>query len=175
MAEFKKSRFDSDNTEWSTPFDFFNPWNHIFKFTLDVCATAKNAKVQKYFDIQQNGLKQSWQGHVCWMNPPYGRDMVKWLQKAKYEADNNGVTTVCLIPSRTNTTWWHSLCLKASEIWFVIGRPKFGDMEYGLPLPLVVVVFAPNAKQCKIGSYHLPRVIKNNGKTPIVGDTPQLK
>ncbi len=154
MANFSKTRFNSKTTEYSTPTGFFQPLDDIFHFTLDVCATPENNKVAKYFTKEQDGLVQPWAGNVCWMNPPYGRDMVKWLAKAKHEADNCGVTTVCLIPSRTNTSWWHSICLKASQIWFVLGRPKFDNTSHGLPLPLVVVVFEPNATQCRVGTYY---------------------
>lgn len=153
MANFDKNRFDAKTVEWSTPFDFFNPLNKEFKFSLDVCATHKNKKVKQCYTLKQNGLIQQWKGNVCWMNPPYGRDMVKWLEKAKFELDNFDVTTVCLIPARTNTSWWHKICLKASEIRFVLGRPKFGDATHGLPFPLAIVIFSPKSKFCKVGTY----------------------
>lgn len=153
MANFNKNRFAAKTTEWATPPEFFAPLNDEFHFTLDVCATHKNKKVKKCFTKSENGLRQSWKGHVCWMNPPYGRAMVLWLQKAQASAQYSGATTVCLIPARTNTAWWHDICLKAAEIRFVLGRPKFGDAEHGLPFPLAVVVFAPDAKECKVGTY----------------------
>ena len=154
MANFDKNRFNAKTTEWETPYDFFAPLNQEFKFTLDVCATKENKKVEKYFTIKDNGLVQSWENEVCWMNPPYGRTMVKWLEKAKYEADFFDATTVCLIPARTNTSWWHEICLKAKEIRFVKGRPKFGNAEHGLPFPLAIVIFAPNKNECKVGTYN---------------------
>lgn len=153
MANFDKNRFDAKTIEWATPLDFFKPLNDEFNFTLDVCATHENKKVGKCFTLNENGLIQSWKGNVCWMNPPYGRTMQKWLEKAKYEADYFDVTTVCLIPARTNTRWWHKICLKSAEIRFVLGRPKFGDATHGLPFPLAIIVFAPNIKVCKVGTY----------------------
>ena len=152
MANFDKNRFAAKSVEWETPFEFFSPLNAEFKFTLDVCATQENKKVSNCFTLSENGLIQSWKDNTCWMNPPYGREMVKWLEKAKNET-KSGVTTVCLIPARTNTSWWHSICLKASEIRFVKGRPKFGNATHGLPFPLAIIIFAPDTKQCKVGTY----------------------
>ena len=76
------------------------------------------------------------------MNPPYGRDVPRWLARALDES-KRGATTVCLIPARTNTGWFHALCLEAAEVRFVRGRPKFGDADHGLPLPLAVVIYRP--------------------------------
>lgn len=153
MANFDKNRFNSNTQEWETPLDFFMPLHKEFNFTLDVCATAENKKLPTFFSIADNGLIQSWQHNICWMNPPYGRDMVKWLIKAKNEADHFGVITVCLIPARTNTNWWHSICLKASEIRFVKGRPKFGIAAHGFPSPLAIIIFRKETIICKVGTY----------------------
>lgn len=153
MTSFDKDRFNAKSVEWETPIDFFKPLNNEFNFTLDVCATHENKKVDKCFTLLENGLIQSWGGNVCWMNPPYGRDMVQWLEKAKKESECFGVTTVCLIPARTNTRWWHTICLNSSEIRFVLGRPKFGNTSHGLPFPLALVVFSPNVTTCKISTY----------------------
>lgn len=73
--------FSSKTCEWETPQDLFDQLNDEFHFTLDVCATAKNAKCQKYFTKESDGLKQSWQGHTVWCNPPYGKGMELWIQK----------------------------------------------------------------------------------------------
>lgn len=152
MADFDKNRFNSKTIEWATPDDFFNPLHKEFNFTLDVCATHENKKVIRCFTKSENGLKQQWKDNVCWMNPPYGREMIDWLEKAKNEAEINGTTTVCLIPARTNTKWWHNIVLTASEIRFVLGRPKFGDASHGLPFPLAVVVFS-DKDSFTIGTY----------------------
>jgi site-specific DNA-methyltransferase (adenine-specific) len=155
MADFDKNRFDSKTIEWETPLDFFEPLNKEFNFTLDVCATHENKKVDNCFTLDENGLSKSWKSNVCWMNPPYGREMIKWLEKAKYEADYFDVTTVCLIPARTNTSWWHKLCIKSTEIRFVLGRPKFGGAKHGLPFPLAIVIFSKNeGEYCKVATYN---------------------
>ena len=104
MARFEK-KFESATVEWPTPQELFDELHAEFSFTTDVAATDENAKCAHYYTQEQDGLKQDWRG-VCWMNPPYGRSMVEWLKKAIRETWN-GTTTVCLIPARTNTAWWH--------------------------------------------------------------------
>lgn len=112
--------------EWETPQDFFDEINKEFNFTLDVCASAENAKCEKYFSENDNALIQDWTG-TCWMNPPYGRTISKWIKKA-YEESKKGATVVCLIPSRTETLWWHNYCMKG-DIRFIKGRLKFGGQN----------------------------------------------
>jgi phage N-6-adenine-methyltransferase len=129
--------FLSHKQDWETPRSIFEPLNKEFHFTLDTCATADNAKCEKYFTLEENGLKQEWQG-VCWMNPPFG-DKAKWIKKA-FKESVKGATVVCLVPARTNTNWWHDYCMKG-EIRFIRGRPKFKGAKYGLPQPLAIVVF----------------------------------
>lgn len=127
--------------------------NEEFRFTLDVAADKQNRKVERYFDEEVNGLEQSWKDEVCWCNPPYGRIVPKWIEKAKAETEN-GATSVLLILAKTNTKWFHELCMTASEIRFIKGRPKFIGAKDGLPFPLMLVIFRPSETEpCKIGSY----------------------
>jgi len=132
--------FSSKTDEWTTPQDFFDRLNEEFHFTLDVCATPENTKCRRYFTKHENGLLQKWEG-VCWMNPPYGRVIGQWVKKA-YESALDGATVVCLLPARTDTSWWHDYCMKG-EIRFVRGRLKFGDASENAPFPSAVVVFRP--------------------------------
>lgn len=80
--------FSSKSDSWETPQDFFDKLNDEFKFELDVCADEFNAKCLAYFSKKYDGLKQDWTG-ACWMNPPYGREIGKWVQKA-YESALGG-------------------------------------------------------------------------------------
>lgn len=138
MARLEK-QFESATVEWSTPDSIFEPLNHEFNFTLDVAANEKNSKCEKFISKEQDGLIQSWSGN-CWMNPPYGRGLSNWMKKAVQE-QKNGVTTVCLIPARTNTNWFHDVVIPHAEIRFVRGRPKFGNADQGLPWPLLILIF----------------------------------
>ena len=138
FEQFNKVHFSSKTDLWSTPQAFFDKYDDIYGFTLDVCATKENAKCSSYFIKEQDGLNQKWFG-VCWMNPPYGRGIKDWVKKA-YESSLNGVTVVCLLPSRTDTSWWHDYCMKGT-IEFIRGRLKFGDSKNPAPFPSAIVIF----------------------------------
>jgi phage N-6-adenine-methyltransferase len=78
----------SETCEWATPQEFFDRLNEQHHFELDVCATPENAKCERFFTKEQDGLKQEWTGR-CWMNPPYGREIGDWMRKA-YESTFGG-------------------------------------------------------------------------------------
>jgi phage N-6-adenine-methyltransferase len=134
-----KVLFSSATDEWSTPQDLFDKYNAIYQFDLDVCATPQNAKCKEYFTRADDGLAQVWQG-TCWMNPPYGREIGLWVHKA-YRSSKDGATVVCLLPSRTDTKWFHDYCLPHGQIEFLRGRLKFGGAKNPAPFPSMVVVF----------------------------------
>lgn len=131
--------FSSATDLWATPQDFFDKLHAEFGFTLDVCANASNAKCRDYFTAEQDGLAQDWGYHSCWMNPPYGRTIGRWMRKA-LESAKAGATVVCLVPARTDTAWWWDYAMKG-EIRFIRGRLKFGGHETNAPFPSAVVVF----------------------------------
>ena len=116
----------------------FDELNKEFGFELDVCALPENAKCEKYYTPEIDGLKQQWRG-ICWMNPPYGREIGAWMEKA-YESSLEGATVVCLVPARTDTRWFHDFAMRG-EIRFIKGRLKFGDSKNSAPFPSAVVVF----------------------------------
>lgn len=132
--------FSSKTDLWYTPDDFYEKYNSVYNFETDVCATHENAKCENYYTQEVDGLLQDWQG-VCWMNPPYGRTIGKWMKKA-YESSLNGATVVCLVPARTDTNWWHDFAMNG-EIEFIKGRLKFGGSKNSAPFPSAVVVFKP--------------------------------
>ena len=130
----------SASVEWATPQDFFDRLDAEFGFDLDVCATAENAKCQKFYCESDDGLSKSWTGTV-WMNPPYGKEISQWVRKA-WESARDGATVVCLLPARTDTAWFHSYCLDG-EVRLIRGRLAFGRVGNPAPFPSVVVVFRP--------------------------------
>lgn len=140
-----KSLFTSNTNEWATPQAFFNELNKEFAFTLDPCATAENAKCRCYFTKEVDGLKQSWQGETVFCNPPYGRDISKWVAKAHTESAN-GATVVMLIPARTDTLYFHDYIYGKHEIRFIRGRLHFNESKAGAPFPSMVVVMRPTGK-----------------------------
>ncbi len=132
------THFSSKTDMWATPDNFFKALDAEFGFQTDVCATAENAKCAKFFTVSDNGLVQKWEG-VCWMNPPYGRTIGQWMQKA-YESSQAGATVVCLVPARTDTAWWHDFAMKGT-VRFIRGRLKFGGSKKDAPFPSAVVIF----------------------------------
>ncbi|GEA16775.1 DNA N-6-adenine-methyltransferase of bacteriophage [Moorella sp. E308F] len=137
-----KGLFSSASDEWETPQELFDQLNEEFHFDLDPCATPQNAKCAQFFTKKENGLKQDWFGTV-FMNPPYGREIKQWVQKA-YEEAEKGCTVVCLLPARTDTSWFHDYCLKG-EIRFLRGRLKFGSAKNSAPFPSMIVIFRKKA------------------------------
>ena len=134
----KSVHFSSATDLWATPQAFFDELNKEFGFELDVCALPENAKCEKYYTPEIDGLKQQWRG-ICWRNPPYGREIGAWMEKA-YESSLEGATVVCLVPARTDTRWFHDFAMRG-EIRFIKGRLKFGDSKNSAPFPSAVVVF----------------------------------
>lgn len=135
----KRHRPEPARFTWATPRSFFNKLHREFRFDLNACANADNAKCRKFFSLSDDALKQEWHGSV-WMNPPYGRRIGAWVKKA-FEASKNGARVVCLLPASTDTTWWHDYVAKAQEVRFVRGRLKFGDSNNAAPFPSAVVIF----------------------------------
>ena len=130
----------SSNTDlWATPQWLFDSLNSHYQFTLDVCALPENAKCKKYFSPDVDGLKQKWEG-ICWMNPPYGREIKKWVKKA-YESAKDGAVVVALLPARTDTAWFWDYVIHKAKIEFIKGRLKFGDGKGSAPFPSMIVVW----------------------------------
>ena len=136
-------RWHGKGREWATNPELFNELDKEFHFTLDVCASDWNAKCINYFNEEVDGLKQSWEGFICWMNPPYGKALNDWMKKA-YQESQKGVTVVCLVPAATDTAWWHEYAMKGKEIRFMRKRPKFFTKEgtwQCIFSPSVIVIF----------------------------------
>ena len=142
MTLNKGVHFSSATDQWATPQDFFDNCDKKYgPFTLDVCADEVNAKCPRFFSKEEDGLKQQWKG-ICWMNPPYGREIGRWMKKA-YLSSLEGATVVCLVPARTDTKWWHDYAMKG-EIVFIKGRLKFGGSKNSAPFPSALVIFKGN-------------------------------
>jgi len=142
MASFN-GKFESTKQDWETPVELFNEINDEFNFTLDAAASEENKKVDNFYSKEDDGLSRSWSKQVVWVNPPYGDrkyKIIDWIKKAASER-LNGATTVMLIPARTNTNWFHDICLRHGEVRFIRGRPRFGGAQHGLPQPLCYVIF----------------------------------
>ena len=134
--------FSSKTDLWETPQEFFDKLDKEFHFNLDVCALPENAKCAAYYTPEMDGLIQPWYGR-CWCNPPYGREIEKWVERAYCSAVEGGAIVVMLLPARTDTRWFHEYIYGKAEIRFVRGRLKFGGSKNSAPFPSMVVVFRP--------------------------------
>ena len=141
ISRLNQALFSSKTAEWETPQAFFDLLNAQYHFETDVCATHENAKCKHYFTKEEDGLSKDWQG-VCWMNPPYGREIGAWVKKA-YFSFRQGATVVCLLPARTDTAWFHDYVKDKAEITFIRGRLKFGNAANSAPFPSMVAVYRP--------------------------------
>jgi len=132
--------YSSKTIEWETPQWLFDELNAEFNFVLDVCATLDNTKCKYYYTKENNGLEGIW-GGTCWMNPPYGREIGKWVKKAYEESKKGCCKVVCLLPARTDTRWFHDYIYNKAEIRFIKGRLKFGGSKNSAPFPSMLVIF----------------------------------
>lgn len=135
----------SKKMDWCTPQDFFNELNAEFHFVLDAAATDKTAKCKHYYTPETDGLAHSWDfGGAVFCNPPYGKEIGKWVKKA-FEEAKKGITIVLLIPSRTDTTYFHDYIYGKAEIRFIRGRLRFTDDDGNpagpAPFPSMVVIY----------------------------------
>lgn len=139
-----RSLLSSKSNEWATPQAVFDELNKEFNFTLDPAATSENAKCQRFFTKEQDGLKQDWSGETVFCNPPYGREIGKWVEKCFNEHIKHNITIVMLIPARTDTTYFHEYIYNHAEIRFIKGRIKFiqnGKEGDAAPFPSMIVIY----------------------------------
>lgn len=129
MSRVNRGLFSSLRGNWKTPKALFQGLHAEFCFDFDPCPSHPS------FD----GLVSDW-GEVNFVNPPYGKEIGKWIRKG-YEEYLKGKTVVFLIPSRTDTKWWHQFILKASEIRFIKGRLRFDDQKNAAPFPSAIAIF----------------------------------
>ena len=127
MSIKREALYSSSTDEWETPQYLFDELDKVFHFTLDACATPDNAKCAAYYTPEQDGLQQPWTGNV-WCNPPYGKMLPQWLEKAHQEIRENADVIVMLIHARTDTKWFHQYIYRQPgvEHFFIKGRLKFG-------------------------------------------------
>ena len=136
-----KGLYSSATDEWATPQALFDELDAEFHFNLDPASTDLNHKCQRYFTKAEDGLLQNWGGCQVFCNPPYGRQIGCWVEKAYREKDKPGTTVVMLLPARTDTRWFHDYIYGNAEIRFIKGRLKFGEAKGNAPFPSMVVIF----------------------------------
>lgn len=134
--------FSSRDDRWDTPQEFYDALDKEFGFTLDPCADEFNHKCEKYFTKEDDGLSQDWGGEVVFCNPPYGRSVSLWVEKAFNEVYvGDCLCCVMLIPARTDTQYFHRFIYHKAEVRFVKGRIKFGASTNNAPFPSMIVIY----------------------------------
>ena len=108
--------YSSKKHDWETPQELFDMLDSQVHFTLDVCATKENAKCKQYYTLKDDGLRQSWGDNVCWMNPPYGREIGKWVPKEWIES--------VLSTIKENPQWTFLLLTKNPNRYLEFKYPK---------------------------------------------------
>ena len=133
----------SDRSDWETPRELFVRCDSIWHFDLDVASSDDNALCEQHFTKDSDALEQSWGGHRSWMNPPYGREIAAWVEKAARESEKPNTIVVGLLPARTDTAWWTRWVEPmAAEIQFLSGRVRFcigGIQQQSSPFPSALV------------------------------------
>ncbi|MEA4960369.1 DNA N-6-adenine-methyltransferase [Lutispora sp.] len=136
--------FSSKTDLWATPQWLYDELHKEFNFQLDAACNRENCKCYRGLFIEKfDGLQEDWyRERSIWLNPPYGRQIGKWVKKA-YVESQKGCTVVCLLPARTDTKWFHDYIYNKAEIRFIKGRLKFGGHENAAPFPSMIVIFRP--------------------------------
>lgn len=137
--------FKSVKMDWGTPDSLFNQLDLEYNFQRDLAASDINAKCLTYFTELDNSLNIDWHklSGWSWLNPPYGRQLKHWIKKCHEEAEL-GAKIVCLLPARTDTSYFHDYIYGKYEITFLRGRVKFlnnGEEMDAAPFPSMIVVF----------------------------------
>lgn len=140
---------------WCTPKQVFADLDAEFHFNLDAAATRANALCPIWLGPDQpkpydDALLCAWPcPSAVFLNPPYSLNR-RFMEKADHER-HRGSTVVCLVPSRTDTRWWHAHVWDVTkhmprpgvEIRFFKGRLKFDDQPQSAPFPSCVLIFRP--------------------------------
>lgn len=133
----------SDRCEWETPRDLFDRLDAFWHFDLDAASSDGNALCVDHYTRETDGLAHSWAGRRVWCNPPYGRDVARWVEKAYRETRDGKTLVVMLIPARTDTRWFHEwIYHKADDVKFIRGRLKYtlgGVAQNSAPFPSMLV------------------------------------
>ena len=143
--------FSSASDLWGTPPEVFAALNEVYSFQLDAASTDQNCLCKEHFTEADDGLSKDWAPYRrVWLNPPYGRLIGKWMQKA-YEESQKGCLVVCLVPARVDTKWWHNWVNGKGRVTFFKGRLRYlryvdgsGDRSGTAPFPSAIVVYEPS-------------------------------
>jgi phage N-6-adenine-methyltransferase len=136
--------------DWGTPKDLFKRLDDKYCFDLDPAASHTNHLTLSYCTTEgsfiqrphddggffllssEDGLETSWQGRHVFLNPPYGRAIGAWVQKAAEESKGSAFV-VALLPVRTGTRWWREWVVPYADIEYLPGRLRFSGSDNSAP------------------------------------------
>lgn len=104
----KRGQSDEVDDRATHPIHFAPINDRLGPFTLDVAAAAHNAKCERYFTREQDGLAQSWAGERIWCNPPYSA-IAPWVEKAWAEYEHSLGVVMLLPANRPEQGWWQTM------------------------------------------------------------------
>ena len=143
FVEAGGAAFSSGRMDWETPQDLFDRLDAEYHFTLDPASSDANAKCAKHYTKEDDGLAQDWGGESVFCNPPYGKEVPRWVAKAAREALKPGTLIVLLVPARTDTRWFHEYLYRRAQLTFLKGRLHFetdGIPGQSAPFPSMIAV-----------------------------------
>jgi phage N-6-adenine-methyltransferase len=153
---------------WATPPALLERLYAVFgHFDLDPCSPTDNrraalVKARVHFTPEDDGLSLPWHGSV-FANPPYGRELRRWVRKARLEAEaGRARPAVLLLPARTDTGWWHDDIAGRADVYLLRGRLAFGDGEVPAPFPSALAVWGAESEirtalaSALGGAWHVP-------------------
>lgn len=133
---------DHRNGVWVTPREVFDPIQSEFHLEVDAAASADNALLPEYWTEETDAFKQDWTGRRVWCNPPYGRQIGRWVEQF---ANAPAQIVVALLPARTDTRWFHQHIYRnpRCETRFLPGRIKFSNSTGPGKFPSMLCIFTP--------------------------------
>jgi len=144
MTKNKDACFSSVRPDWETPDELFAALHKFYNFTVDVAASEHNAKLERYYSVNTNGLCRNWGDERVWCNPPYGREISDWVDKALSATEDDPYSAeivVMLVPARTDTKWFQKCISSGVIIAFIAGRLKFKGAASSAPFPSCLLIF----------------------------------
>lgn len=146
---WRVSTSKAKTVNWGTPPALYMALDCEFGFTIDVAADPTMAKHVRYVTKDRDALAVPWSGEVVFCNPPYGRGLDRWMEKAFTEASEFGALVVMLVPARTGNRWFHRYALPHAEVRFIQGRLGFQrdgqstGRKHRCPFDSCLVIFRP--------------------------------
>lgn len=158
------SDLDADmKNSWGTDPVIFNAMDKEFNFSLDAAANDKNHKCSWYLTKEDDALNIDWRDFIfskgasnlnVWINPPYGKGLIKSFMNKCIEQKAKGVTSVLLVPATLDAQWLP--INEISEIRIVTGgrlsfyHPETDKKVNGNTKGSMFAIFRPSKMPCVV-------------------------